>query len=332
MTQTKLIFQGHHSTISVNCNHDDLEKLPNVFFIGPSRTSTTFLYEHLRKKENIYVPQIKELHFLSLFDFRCRGPWERSIHHSGINFEELAKKPDSTIHTRIVSSFSDYIELFEGAEQKQFRIDISPSYHFYSERVSNNIEKNFKNALVYFTPRDPILRMLSNYSCLFPRCPKTLFSAINDEDSVLKKSWEFFWALKGQSQYAATVSNFKNKDLNFYIIPYEKIFTEDPFHEIGFFDFRKNDQYVNRSSVASCIELLDDADLIISFEHEKTKKMLANLNITSKISDPFPISQIYSCGSKKLIGRLAGLFYEDVMLVAKEVQCIDKLWGIFNHF
>lgn len=325
----KLVFTGDHTVIYVNCNYDEYSRLPNVFFIGPSRTSTTFLYDQFKENNNIFVPPIKELHFLSLFDFRCRGPYERGIHHSGVNFEHLAKNPNITIHTRIISSFSDYIELFYASREEKYRIDISPSYCFYSDRVSKNIEKNFKNALIYFTPRDPILRMLSNYSCVFPRHPKTLFTVISEENILLEKSWEFFWSIKKQSIYSNTIKNFHEKGLNIKIIPYEKMFTENPLPDLCFFDFR-NKKHVNMSSQSYCVELLDMNDIVIC-KKDSVYDILEKLNIKSRVSDPFPISQFYEEASTSLIEKLAALFKDDLINILKYIPNIDNIWKTYKY-
>lgn len=321
-----LKFYGIQTSMRIKVDKHQKECLPNVFHIGPTRCGTTLFYNSIRSTSaNSFVTQIKELHFLGSFDRRTRGPLENLIKYSGIDFDYLEKNPKAVIHTKDVTSFSDYIELFINSSKYKYRFDISPSYHFYRKIVSRNIKQNFPQAIIIFTPRDPIVRSLSNYYLLYERNKLTLFDIITNESRMLQKGWEFFWAIRGQSIYYPTIKEFSSFK-NFIFFPFELLSKNSDEKNLleDKFQFKFSDEKIN-SYNPKYVELIDKCDICVFDDDKDFNLVLDRLKYKGKISDPFHAKEIFSKCSEATIFRVSSLFRDDIKKL-NHVMDIGSIW------
>jgi hypothetical protein len=113
-------------------------KLPNFLCIGAQKAGTTLLYEILKQHPQIFLPQIKEVHFFDIDENFCRGiEW--------------------------------YKEHFSGSEHSEFVGDITPAYIFFDyvpERIQTTLGTHIKLLTLL---RNPVDRAYSHYWMSFKR-------------------------------------------------------------------------------------------------------------------------------------------------------------------
>ncbi|HPF09985.1 MAG TPA: sulfotransferase [Flavobacteriaceae bacterium] len=127
-----------------------MEQLKVDFFvIGAARSGTTSLYNYLKQHPMVFLPNIKELNFFS--EVTSNDPEEYEPPHRGRHY-----------HTKIIQALDTYQGLFEAAESKQLKGDISPSY-LWEPETANRIWKHNPNAKIIVTLRNPVKRAYSHY-------------------------------------------------------------------------------------------------------------------------------------------------------------------------
>jgi hypothetical protein len=105
-------------------------KRPNFYVIGAPRCGTTALYTYLRNHPNIFLPEIKELHY-----FASDFPNIQKV---------LFKSPD------------DYFKMFSDANESHFAVgEISPLY-IYSKVALRNIKDFNPSVKVILIVRNPV--------------------------------------------------------------------------------------------------------------------------------------------------------------------------------
>lgn len=102
--------------------------------IGAQKAGTTLLYEHLKKIDDIFLPESKELHF---FD-------DIKNYHRGINY---------------------YFEYFKNAKTDQKKGEITPAYIFF-DKVPGRIRQSLNSEKIKFIVllRNPVDRAYSQYN------------------------------------------------------------------------------------------------------------------------------------------------------------------------
>ncbi|MCC5778461.1 sulfotransferase [Nitratireductor sp. B36] len=256
---------GTYSEIHANIERGKLRKLPNLFYIGPSRSGSTSFFGYCDKSKDIFTPGLKETNFLTCFDRRFVGPGEQSIFHSGINFPAFSRGEKQ--HCSITSSISDYIALYDDRKSEKWAVDISPSYSFYFDLFLKNVENICADPAIVFLPRDPVSRALSNYKSVFGRKgPETILETYSYEINRLKRGWEFYWSISGQGQYSEIVRHLNYGGYNAFISTYENIYQNDGLKLLS--DFLRIDgvekaDHANQTKSVGFIELVDLGDLIL---------------------------------------------------------------------
>jgi hypothetical protein len=113
-------------------------KLPNFLCIGVQKAGTTLLYEILKQHPQIFLPQIKEVHFFNIDDNFSKGiGW--------------------------------YKQHFSGSENYALVGDITPAYIFFDyvpERIKTTLGTEIKLLIIL---RNPIDRAYSHYWMSFKR-------------------------------------------------------------------------------------------------------------------------------------------------------------------
>jgi hypothetical protein len=107
-------------------------KLPNFLCIGTQKAGTTLLYEILRQNPQIFLPQIKEIHFFDIDE----------NFYKGIDW---------------------YKQFFIHSEDNQIRGDITPAYLFFDyvpARIKNTLGSDIKFLAML---RNPVDRAYSHY-------------------------------------------------------------------------------------------------------------------------------------------------------------------------
>lgn len=105
-------------------------KKPNFFIAGSPRCGTTALYTYLSEHPQIFMPEVKEIHYFS-DDFA--------------NIRKIAWK------TR-----DDYLKLFERADKSHLAVGEASPFYLFSKSALQNIHAFDPNAKIIITIRNPI--------------------------------------------------------------------------------------------------------------------------------------------------------------------------------
>ena len=130
------------SKISQNAEEPQATRWPNFFIVGAGRSGTTSLYHYLRKHPDIYMPPIKEPHFLADVD-----PSVQRLRY---------------LRMKVITEEKDYLRLFSGAGTRHAVGEASPSY-IYDKNSPARIEQKAREAKIIILLRDPIDRAYSHY-------------------------------------------------------------------------------------------------------------------------------------------------------------------------
>jgi hypothetical protein len=117
---------------------DDLSHLrvPDFFIVGSPKTGTTALYEMLRERPQIYLPQLKEPRFLAV-DMQPRPGHERGPQELGYP-----------------QTMEQYLTLFSGATPEQ-RVGEASAFYLWSRSAAENIADLQPNARIISILREP---------------------------------------------------------------------------------------------------------------------------------------------------------------------------------
>jgi hypothetical protein len=113
----------------------NFDRLPNLFIIGAAKAGTTALYNYLAQHPQVFCSPVKEPMFFSREDYYARG----------LDWYE-----------------ADY---FEGAEDYPVRVEATPHYLYWSEKVAPRIKEVYGEKPIKFIVsfRDPVSRAYSWY-------------------------------------------------------------------------------------------------------------------------------------------------------------------------
>jgi hypothetical protein len=118
--------------------------LPNVLLLGVGKAGTTSIYHYVRQHPQAAVSRIREPKFLMY-----AGHLERPIRAAVPRFQ--------------VFSLSAYEALYSGFENRNARMDISPSYLVFPEQTILGIRRYVPGAKMTVVYRHPADRGYSNY-------------------------------------------------------------------------------------------------------------------------------------------------------------------------
>ena len=116
-------------------------KLVNLFIVGAPKAGTTFLYEKLKKHQELFFPKIKELNFFS--------------------FKELKEIKNYYKDYKIAKEHK-YQKQFNTLNNEKYAVDSSVSYFAFST-IPQKIYKYNPDAKIIIILRNPILRTFSHF-------------------------------------------------------------------------------------------------------------------------------------------------------------------------
>jgi hypothetical protein len=130
--------------------NDNIVKLPDFIIVGAAKSGSTSIYKYLKQHPQIFMPDLKEPRFFAFCD-------------NAFPPGEFAKKalPDT------VTSFEEYVKLFEPAEEGQILGEASVHYLYLYEETIKNIKRhipNWKDLKIIVNLRDPSEAAFSFYS------------------------------------------------------------------------------------------------------------------------------------------------------------------------
>jgi len=131
-------------------------KRPNFFIAGAPRCGTTALYSYLKEHPNVFLSEVKELHFFAS------------------DFPDLNKVA--------LRSVEDYLQLFSAAGDDHLAVgDISPLY-MYSDVALENIKR--------FDPKAKIILILRNPVDFVHSVHQLNLGLLREDEPSLAKAWD----------------------------------------------------------------------------------------------------------------------------------------------
>jgi len=109
-------------------------KKPDFFIVGAPKCGTTALYEYLRPHPEIFMPEVKEIHFFG----------------SDLEFK------NKTIDMKM------YLSLFSSAQNEK-RIGEASAWYLYSNKAAEEINRFSPNSKIIIMLRNPVDLLYSNY-------------------------------------------------------------------------------------------------------------------------------------------------------------------------
>jgi hypothetical protein len=150
----------------------DSEALPNLFLIGAARSATTSIAKTLSSHHDVYLPQLKEPHFLASYN-----------------------NPNFGRDNICISDFEKYTLLYKGSGDKKYRLDASTSSMYHIDHFLNNAsEFGMGESKIIVVLRNPVERAISHYRMLVrrgieKRDPETALLAKAPE--LIARRWGF---------------------------------------------------------------------------------------------------------------------------------------------
>ena len=218
----------------------DLKNKTLILVVGVHKSATTSFYEYLSHQNKVFIPTIKELHF----------------------FTPLIYNPNKKIDIK------KYLSFFKNTD-KEFLLDVSPSYLYGKNVIINEINKYFKKIKIVLLLRDPTERFVSFYK----QGIKT--GKINKETSLLDYFFECREEHKNYLEKRQCKNNFINRGLregcySLYIKDWIEHFKEN-IQIIFFEDFIKNPNKIMNQFGKEYNLSFDNISLGVSNESRKPR-------------------------------------------------------------
>lgn len=152
---------------------------PNFLIVGAAKSGTSSLYRYLKQHPEVYMPSTSK---------------EPMFFVSAIYTKLSRKDPRHKIADDIViSSFNDYLNLFEGVTIQQKVIgEASAAYLYHHETAIPNIERYLGDINIIIILRNPIERAYSSYYHLLRDGAEssTFEDFLEKEDERKKENWD----------------------------------------------------------------------------------------------------------------------------------------------
>lgn len=190
---------------------------PDFFIVGAPKCGTTAMTEYLRQHKEIFIPNVKELHFFG----------------SDLTFRQLLNRaPDWFEMTE-----QKYLSYFADARDEK-RLGEASAGYLYSKNAATEI-KNFKpDADIIIMLRNPVDMLYSWHSQSLYVCNEDIenfedaFNAEEDRKHGMRIPHTVFWV---EGLYYSEMAKFSK-----HVKRYIDIFGREKVHIIAFDDFKKN--------------------------------------------------------------------------------------------
>lgn len=141
--------------------------------IGAQKAGTSWLHDYFKKRRDVFVPPVKELHHFdarfrsdlcSDFDRRFRERYEQFRARDGKSRAAKQRLEILEARVRMIGDEGAYRAYFEKAVPKTCRIfgEITPAYSLLPEEGFRAIASQFPRTRLIFLMRDPVDRLYSH--------------------------------------------------------------------------------------------------------------------------------------------------------------------------
>lgn len=191
-------------------------RLPDFLIVGAAKAGTTSLFRYLSQHPAVYVPAVKEPHFLSLpAQPQLAG---RGRYGIGPYTRELA----------------DYQRLFAGAGAGQITGEASVTYLPLWRTVFDSVERLYpqpQQLAIVIVLRDPVARAYSHYAMKVRDGVEDLTFADATDEGVIRQrlanGYDITWDYVGLGRYAEAVAAYQRAFPRTLVLNYDA-FAADP--------------------------------------------------------------------------------------------------------
>jgi hypothetical protein len=168
-------------------------QLPNFIVIGAPKSGTTSLYYYLRQHPDVYLPNVKELHY---FSFPELG-------------QTSAGPGDALVRDGLCQSWEQYTSHYLRASNQAAIGDISPSYLYYSSSAQK-IRETLGMVKIIAIIRNPVDKAYSQYMHMIREGLESLSfqEALAAETGRQEQGWGDIWRYAESSLYADRLNEF----------------------------------------------------------------------------------------------------------------------------
>lgn len=169
-------------------------RLPNTIVIGAPKSGTTSLFYYLKGHPSIYAPVRKELHYFS-YDLLAR---------------HLSGPGDGVVMRSLCATREEYMGHYAAARTERVIVEVSPSYMYYADEVSERIKDELGSVKIVALLRDPVERAFSQYMYLVRENRETLsfYDALMVEQERENAGWSDIWRYSAHSCYASSIRKY----------------------------------------------------------------------------------------------------------------------------
>lgn len=171
--------------------------LPNFLCIGSQKAGTSWVYEMLKQNSDIWLPDIKEVHYFDFLFGERTGTrhWGGQHAENAVNrLNRQAKTVNQKEYVKAIAeeeSFTEnwYRKIFShnGAQRTKIRGEVTPEYCAISESGVKHVACFLGNPKILWVVRDPYERAISQVKMVVNRSWKTPPSSDNDWRKALNR-------------------------------------------------------------------------------------------------------------------------------------------------
>lgn len=174
--------------------------LPDFLIVGAAKCGTTSMYYYLDKFDDVFMSKPKEPKFItSLFlDSKFKG------------------KGDMDIAKGFVTSYDEYVKMFENVKENRILGEASPDTLYYYKKAIPKIKETMGNPKIIIFLRNPVDRAFSAYMHMRRDLREELSfkDAIEKEDFRIQENYVFLWHYLKVGNYYEQVKAFKEEFSN----------------------------------------------------------------------------------------------------------------------
>jgi len=206
------------SSNTVESSSHTLSRGPDFLCVGPEKTGTTWLFDHLMAHDSIAMPKLKEIkYFYEDYYAHREKPIPRLLNRDGWHRWRYRRLVKETL--------------------KELQGDISPQYFFLPEEQIKKIQSLIPNTKVIVTLRDPVEWMRS-YGNMVTRNGYLKSEYNNDMKEFIRRTFE-------RSSFSATYNTWL------------KYFSKDQV-EIFYYDGLLEDPWAHYVNICNFLEIEPD--------------------------------------------------------------------------
>lgn len=187
------------------------QQLPGFLIVGAAKSGTTSLHNYLKDHPDVFLPESKELRFLSCMPGNYKGPGDKSVNES------------------LLSDINEYSTKYQFKLNGQISGDISPDYLYFHKNTIASVESFFyEEPKIIIILRNPIDRAFSQYTHFLRdgREKKSFQDALLSCEQRSRDEWEWAWNYLDVGLYSEQVEAYQNRFKNVKVYLFDDLISD----------------------------------------------------------------------------------------------------------